>query len=49
MSLMILQTIRSERPGKSHMCLEASELPALTKGPETLMLSITLGGGRPVS
>lgn len=49
MSLMILQTIRSERPGKSHMCQEASDLPVQTKASETLILSITLGGGRPVS
>lgn len=38
MSLMILQTIRSERPGESHLCREASDLfkTGLTKADKKL-------------
>jgi hypothetical protein len=38
MSLMILQTIRSERPGESHLCREASDLfeTGLTKAGKKL-------------
>lgn len=45
MSLMILQTIRSERPGESHVCRKASDL-LLPEASKSIMLSMV--GGRPV-